>query len=293
MRITEENLTVLIRPLTKRWYMIAAEDKCFWGLPQGNLCYVRLAHLICSTVDGSWPLLNDRISAQGTCCKYRRWKAFLHTRRRGFHRGFSELEEDLPIHDYMESRKFLCWDHRALTQSRAVGNVSFLGRSVNSTFIQLIYVSSLWNAWTDGYQAYFSPFHLLVNTHVCVSWLLLTNNSRPTVRSEYAKFFAKSTEDKLNTPLSSLAVFLMVCALGRLLSLVFAYEMYKLWNGSAGSLLRATAAEILGHPDPEVTVNARSKGEVPRDLKDLTSSRLQSELYCTFDFASSSASRIT
>ncbi|OXC67489.1 hypothetical protein AYX13_03998 [Cryptococcus neoformans] len=99
----------------------------------------------------------------------------------------------------------------------------------------------LWNAWTDGYQAYFSPFHL------------------PTVRSEYAKFFAKSTEDKLNTPLSSLAVFLMVCALG--------------------SLLRATAAEILGHPDPEVTVNARSKGEVPRDLKDLTSSRLQSELY--------------
>lgn len=61
----------------------------------------------------------------------------------------------------------------------------------------------------------------------------------------------------------------------------------------AGSLLRATAAEILGHPDPEVAMNARSKGEVPRDLKDLTSSRLQSELYCTFKIASRFTSIIT
>ncbi|KGB74446.2 hypothetical protein CNBG_0284 [Cryptococcus deuterogattii R265] len=99
----------------------------------------------------------------------------------------------------------------------------------------------LWTAWTDGFQAYFSPFHL------------------PTVRSEYAKFFAKSTEDKLEIPLSSLAVFLMVCALG--------------------SLLRATAAEMLGHPDPEVIMNARDKGDIPKDPKDLTSSALQSELY--------------
>ncbi|KIR74287.1 hypothetical protein I310_01889 [Cryptococcus deuterogattii CA1014] len=81
----------------------------------------------------------------------------------------------------------------------------------------------------------------------------------PTVRSEYAKFFAKSTEDKLEIPLSSLAVFLMVCALG--------------------SLLRATAAEMLGHPDPEVIMNARDKGDIPKDPKDLTSSALQSELY--------------
>lgn len=131
----------------------------------------------------------------------------------------------------MEPRKFLCWDHRALTQSRAVGNVSiFFGRSVISILIQLTYVSSLWNAWTNGYQAYFSPFHLLVHIHVCVSRLAFTHNFRPTVRSEYAKFFAKSTEDKLNTPLSSLAVFLMVCALGGLFSLLLAYEMYKLWD---------------------------------------------------------------
>ncbi|WWD17199.1 hypothetical protein CI109_101637 [Kwoniella shandongensis] len=99
----------------------------------------------------------------------------------------------------------------------------------------------LWDAWIGDYAAHFAPFHM------------------PTLHAEFAKFFEMSTQDKMNVPLSSLAVFLMVCALG--------------------CLMRATSAEIFGHANREVAAQAKTTGATLRDPKDLTTSRLQSELY--------------
>ncbi|WVQ80822.1 hypothetical protein IAT38_002929 [Cryptococcus sp. DSM 104549] len=99
----------------------------------------------------------------------------------------------------------------------------------------------LWDAWEENYQPYFSPFHL------------------PTLKSEHTKFFQQSAAEKMSIPLSSLAVFLMICALG--------------------CLKRATSAEIFGHPEREVAVQAKNTGTELKSPKDLTSSRLQSELY--------------
>ncbi|KAK8864494.1 hypothetical protein IAR55_001744 [Kwoniella newhampshirensis] len=99
----------------------------------------------------------------------------------------------------------------------------------------------LWEAWFDDYAAHFAPFHM------------------PTLEAEYLRFFAMSTPEKMNVPLSSLAVFLMVCALG--------------------CLMRATSSEIFGHPDREVAAQAKTQGTALKDPRDLTCSRLQSELY--------------
>lgn len=47
--------------------------------------------------------------------------------------------------------------------------------------------------------------------------------------------------------------------------------------------MRASKSEIFGHPDRHVAVEAAKRGVViERDPKDLTASRLQSELYREF-----------
>ena len=69
-----------------------------------------------------------------------------------------------------------------------------------------------------------------------------------------------TTAEKMNVPLSSLAIFLMICSLG--------------------CVMRASKTEIFGHPDRTVAAEAKRAGvSPPRDTKDLTCSRLQSELY--------------
>ncbi|OCF33020.1 hypothetical protein I316_05358 [Kwoniella heveanensis BCC8398] len=103
----------------------------------------------------------------------------------------------------------------------------------------------LWHAWEEEHSAYFHPFHM------------------PTIRAEYTNFFSMSTEEKMNTPLASLALFLILCALG--------------------CVIRATSVELFGHPDPRVA-QKEPKGPIVRDPKDLTCSRLQSELYLSASF---------
>lgn len=41
---------------------------------------------------------------------------------------------------------------------------------------------------------------------------------RPTLEAEYRRFFEMSTIDKMNVPLSALALYLMICSLGTYLS---------------------------------------------------------------------------
>ncbi|WVF71283.1 hypothetical protein IAT40_006086 [Kwoniella sp. CBS 6097] len=103
----------------------------------------------------------------------------------------------------------------------------------------------LWQAWEEEHSAYFHPFHM------------------PTIRAEYKNFFSMSTEEKMNTPLASLALFLILCALG--------------------CVIRATSAELFGHPDPK-GVQDMPNGPTNKDPKDLTCSRLQSELYLSASF---------
>ncbi|WWC89229.1 uncharacterized protein L201_004147 [Kwoniella dendrophila CBS 6074] len=105
----------------------------------------------------------------------------------------------------------------------------------------------LWQAFSEEHGIYFHPFHM------------------PTVHAEYTSFFAMSATDKMNVPLSSLALHLMICALG--------------------CVIRATTAEIFGHPDTTTAVQGGSrKSSASKDAKDLTSSRLQSELYLSASF---------
>jgi hypothetical protein len=73
----------------------------------------------------------------------------------------------------------------------------------------------------------------------------------PTLQAEYRHFFTLSPPEKRKQPLGSLALFIMIC--------------------SAGCMVRASGNEIMG--DDHVPA---SRGN---DNKDLTSSRLQSELY--------------
>jgi hypothetical protein len=44
--------------------------------------------------------------------------------------------------------------------------------------------------------------------------------------------------------------------------------------------MRASKSEIFGHPNREVAKQAQQAGVSLKDPKDLTCSRLQSELYC-------------
>ncbi|WVR06955.1 hypothetical protein IAU60_003991 [Kwoniella sp. DSM 27419] len=101
----------------------------------------------------------------------------------------------------------------------------------------------LWEAWEQEYSAYFHPFYM------------------PAYRAEYFRFFAMSNIDKMNTPLASLALFLIQCAIG--------------------CLIRTTSAELFGTPDFKHAPPGMSK---VRDPKDLTCSRLQSELYLSASF---------
>lgn len=74
----------------------------------------------------------------------------------------------------------------------------------------------------------------------------------PTLQADYRAFFAASQEEKSVTPLGTLAVMLMICALG--------------------VMMRASQTEIFGEA---VGVSSPQDAEA-----DLTCSRLQSELYC-------------
>ncbi|WVQ72452.1 hypothetical protein IAR50_002004 [Cryptococcus sp. DSM 104548] len=98
----------------------------------------------------------------------------------------------------------------------------------------------LWGDWIDTYGSYISPFHI------------------PSLREEYDSFFAKSPDEKMSVPLSSLAVFLTICALG--------------------CLSRATSAEMFGYPNRASAAKGSLESKEPKE-KDLTTSRLQSELY--------------
>ncbi|WRT66485.1 uncharacterized protein IL334_003444 [Kwoniella shivajii] len=100
---------------------------------------------------------------------------------------------------------------------------------------------TLWNAFEDDYAVFFHPFHV------------------PTIHAEYSAFFSMSTSDKMNVPLSSLALYLIICGLG--------------------CVIRATTAEIFGDPDARVAQQNNPKKSSQRNTKDLTCSRLQSELY--------------
>ncbi|ORX35799.1 fungal-specific transcription factor domain-domain-containing protein [Kockovaella imperatae] len=93
--------------------------------------------------------------------------------------------------------------------------------------------------WEEEVSSYFLAWHV------------------PSLKGEFRRFFAMTTAEKMNVPLSSLSLFLMICSLG--------------------CVMRATRSEIFGHPDS----NGREDEPSPKtkDPKDITSSRLQSELY--------------
>nr|XP_018262849.1 uncharacterized protein I303_04334 [Kwoniella dejecticola CBS 10117]OBR85007.1 hypothetical protein I303_04334 [Kwoniella dejecticola CBS 10117] len=109
----------------------------------------------------------------------------------------------------------------------------------------------LWRAWEEEHAVYVNPFHT------------------PSMHTEYSAFFAMSTKDKMNVPLASLALYLIICALG--------------------CVIRATTTELFGQPDPSRVKDLQPRKPLPTDYKDLTSSRLQSELYLS---ASSQALRL-
>ncbi|RXK36927.1 hypothetical protein M231_05829 [Tremella mesenterica] len=96
---------------------------------------------------------------------------------------------------------------------------------------------------------------------ICVFFLAW---HQPTLEAEYRRFFSLTTSEKKNVPLFCLALYLMICALG--------------------SLMRASKLEIFGEAMIDSSSrnssmeDERTKGTM-RDQKDLTCSRLQSELY--------------
>ena len=92
---------------------------------------------------------------------------------------------------------------------------------------------------------------------------------RPTLDAEFRRFFAMSTVEKMQIPLSHLALYLMVCSLGCLFR-AHKFEMFG-EEGLTGHL------PSTGHSVDPSEPNTRSS--IPKDGKDLTSSRLQSELY--------------
>ncbi|ODN94265.1 hypothetical protein L198_05121 [Cryptococcus wingfieldii CBS 7118] len=100
----------------------------------------------------------------------------------------------------------------------------------------------LWEDWANTYGSYVSPFHI------------------PSLKQEYSSLFAKLPDEKMSVPLSALAVILTICALG--------------------CLSRATAAEMFGHPNRAQRTPDDLGGPDVKEPKDLTTSRLQSELYC-------------
>ena len=105
-----------------------------------------------------------------------------------------------------------------------------------------VLTSRLLDSWRDEVCAFFLGWHT------------------PTLEADYRRFFGMTTAEKMNVPLSSLAIFLMICA--------------------QGCVMRASKSEIFGHPDRNVAYEAKKAGvSPPRDAKDLTCSRLQSELY--------------
>lgn len=91
----------------------------------------------------------------------------------------------------------------------------------------------IWEAFESEIACFFAAWHL------------------PTLHADYRAFFAASQEDKMVTPLGTLSVMLMICALG--------------------VMMRASQTEIFGEA---VGVSSPQDAEA-----DLTCSRLQSELY--------------
>nr|XP_019011068.1 uncharacterized protein I206_04376 [Kwoniella pini CBS 10737]OCF49849.1 hypothetical protein I206_04376 [Kwoniella pini CBS 10737] len=104
----------------------------------------------------------------------------------------------------------------------------------------------LWKAWEEEHGVYVNPFHT------------------PSMHAEYSAFFAMSTKDKMNVPLASLSLYLIICALG--------------------CVIRATSQELFGQPDPARVKDLPARKPSLTAYKDLTSSRLQSELYLSASF---------
>jgi hypothetical protein len=59
----------------------------------------------------------------------------------------------------------------------------------------------LLQSWHDEICAFFVAWHT------------------PTLEAEFRRFFTMTTLEKMNVPLSSLSVYLMICALGKLLAM--------------------------------------------------------------------------
>jgi len=93
---------------------------------------------------------------------------------------------------------------------------------------------------------------LLLNAFVDEIAVLFQAWHMPTLKAEYRAFFAMSPAEKRKQPLAHLALCIMICSLG--------------------CMVRASGNEIMG-------ADQMPKAPTRDDCKDLTSSRLQSELY--------------
>jgi hypothetical protein len=76
----------------------------------------------------------------------------------------------------------------------------------------------------------------------------------------------------MNVPMSCLALYLMICSCG--MSLLFRAGLLA---DTEGCVMRAARNEIFGSDEEKPSTASTDES---RDNKDLTSSRLQSELYC-------------
>ncbi len=86
--------------------------------------------------------------------------------------------------------------------------------------------------------------------------------SRPTLETDFHRFFSMTDSEKTAVPLSCFSLNLMICSLGRL-DICFGLTL--------GVMMRASIREIFG-------TSRESEPHFPK-REDLTSSRLQSELY--------------
>jgi hypothetical protein len=102
-----------------------------------------------------------------------------------------------------------------------------------------IFPTRIWHAFESEIACFFAAWHL------------------PSLKADFRAFFAASQDEKSVTPLGTLSVMLMICALG--------------------VMMRASQTEIFGEA---AGISSPQEAEV-----DLTCSRLQSELYrtCGFD----------
>lgn len=93
--------------------------------------------------------------------------------------------------------------------------------------------------------------------------------ARPSLDDEYKRFFSLDAGEKAKVPLASLSLYLMICSLG--------------------VMMRASLSEMFGHTNRAAASAAAAAGDTSKEPVDMTSSRLQSELYRTLPFPRSRA----